>query len=150
MSVERAKRTMACSQVLLAYCFAVLTALTPAGVRAAESQEVTIERGVPVKMRDSVTLRADICRPKAEGKFPVLLTRTTIRTTQSPRWGAPVLPTAADRGRPAGPAACGSARRRARILFAGIYAEHRSYGSNFARPVCQQLCGRHRFYRESG
>ena len=27
-------------------------------------------------MRDGVTLRADICRPKAEGKFPVLLTRT--------------------------------------------------------------------------
>jgi len=27
-------------------------------------------------MRDGVTLRADICRPKAEGKFPLLLTRT--------------------------------------------------------------------------
>jgi putative CocE/NonD family hydrolase len=67
---------MARSQVLLAYCFAVLTVLTPAGVWAAESNEVTIERGVPVKMRDGVTLRADICRPKTEGKFPVLLTRT--------------------------------------------------------------------------
>jgi hypothetical protein len=43
---------------------------------AADSYGVTIERGVPVKMRDGVTLRADICRPKAEGKFPVLLTRT--------------------------------------------------------------------------
>jgi hypothetical protein len=37
---------------------------------------VTVERGVPAKMRDGVTLRADICRPKADGKFPVLLTRT--------------------------------------------------------------------------
>ena len=67
---------MARPQVLLAYCFAALTVLTPAGVRAADSYEVTIERGVPVKMRDGVTLRADICRPKAEGRFPLLLTRT--------------------------------------------------------------------------
>ena len=76
MSAERGKHTRARSQVLLAYCFAALTVLTPAGVRAADSYEVTIERGVPVKMRDGVTLRADICRPKAEGKFPLLLTRT--------------------------------------------------------------------------
>jgi putative CocE/NonD family hydrolase len=27
-------------------------------------------------MRDGVTLRADVCRPKTDGKFPVLLTRT--------------------------------------------------------------------------
>jgi uncharacterized protein len=76
MSAERAKRARARSQVLLAYCFAALTVLTPAGVRAADSYDVTIERGVPIKMRDGVTLRADICRPKAEGKFPLLLTRT--------------------------------------------------------------------------
>src|SRR6266849_8092889 len=76
MSAERGKRARARSQVLLAYCFAALTVLAPAGVRAADSYEVTIERGVPLKMRDGVTLRADICRPKAEGKFPLLLTRT--------------------------------------------------------------------------
>ena len=76
MSAERAKRARARSQVLLAYCFAALTVFTPAGVRAADSYEVTIERGVPIKMRDGATLRADICRPKAEGKFPLLLTRT--------------------------------------------------------------------------
>jgi uncharacterized protein len=38
--------------------------------------EVVMEIGVPTKMRDGVVLRADIYRPKAEGKFPVLLTRT--------------------------------------------------------------------------
>ena len=38
--------------------------------------ELNFERDVPVKMRDGVTLRADICRPTADGKFPVLLTRT--------------------------------------------------------------------------
>jgi len=76
MTAERAKRAMARSQVLLAQCFVALTFLAPAAARAADSYEVTVERGVPVKMRDGVTLRADIYRPKAEGKFPLLLTRT--------------------------------------------------------------------------
>jgi putative CocE/NonD family hydrolase len=45
-------------------------------VSAVESLAVTIEQGVSVKMRDGTVLRADIYRPKAEGKFPVLLQRT--------------------------------------------------------------------------
>jgi len=48
----------------------------PATLSAAERYEVTIERGVQATMRDGVVLRADIYRPKAEGKFPVLLCRT--------------------------------------------------------------------------
>ena len=43
---------------------------------AAEKYEVSVERGVSAKMRDGVVLRADIYRPNAEGKFPVLLERT--------------------------------------------------------------------------
>jgi len=43
---------------------------------AEEHYEVVVERGVPAKMRAGVVLRADIYRPKAKGKFPVLLTRT--------------------------------------------------------------------------
>ncbi len=43
---------------------------------AADQSSVLYERNVPVKMRDGVTLRADIFRPKADGKFPVLLQRT--------------------------------------------------------------------------
>ena len=43
---------------------------------AATPYEVTVERGVEMKTRDGVTLRADIYRPKADGKFPVLLQRT--------------------------------------------------------------------------
>src|SRR5260370_5667020 len=42
----------------------------------AENHEVTVQRNEAAKMRDGVTLRADIYRPKAEGKFPVLLVRT--------------------------------------------------------------------------
>ena len=37
---------------------------------------VKVEHGVAAKMRDSIILRADIYRPDAEGKFPVLLQRT--------------------------------------------------------------------------
>src|SRR2546423_9411114 len=43
---------------------------------AADQYAVTYERNVPVKMRDGVILRADIYRPSADGKFPVLLQRT--------------------------------------------------------------------------
>jgi putative CocE/NonD family hydrolase len=37
---------------------------------------VVVERGVAMKTRDGVTLKADIYRPAGEGKFPVLLQRT--------------------------------------------------------------------------
>jgi hypothetical protein len=45
-------------------------------VSTAFGADVTVERNVNMKTRDGVTLRADIYRPKADGKFPVLLTRT--------------------------------------------------------------------------
>lgn len=38
--------------------------------------EVTVERNVKVTMRDGVSLRADIYRPKQDGRFPTLLQRT--------------------------------------------------------------------------
>src|SRR5947208_290539 len=47
-----------------------------ASAYAADQYAVTYERNVPVKMRDGVILRADIYRPAADGKFPVLLQRT--------------------------------------------------------------------------
>jgi uncharacterized protein len=37
---------------------------------------VVIEYNVPARMRDGAVLMADIYRPQAEGKFPVLLQRT--------------------------------------------------------------------------
>ena len=42
----------------------------------AQPYRVVIQTGVPVKMRDGVTLRADVFRPDDAGKFPVLLERT--------------------------------------------------------------------------
>ena len=37
--------------------------------------EVEIEREVPVPMRDGTVLRADVYRPAADGRFPVLVER---------------------------------------------------------------------------
>jgi uncharacterized protein len=69
MSVSHWRRAAAASVVLLA--------LVPAS-RAAEPGPlpVAIETGVKVRMRDGVTLAADVYRPRAEGRFPVLLERT--------------------------------------------------------------------------
>ena len=42
----------------------------------AVSVDIIIQRGVPMKTRDGVTLRADIYRPNSPDKFPVILMRT--------------------------------------------------------------------------
>ena len=47
-----------------------------------------IEHDVPVKMRDGAILRADIYRPRADGKFPVLLVRTPYDKTNEMPFGA--------------------------------------------------------------
>ena len=54
----------------------LLLGCTLAGLSQAQQLPVTIERDVPAKMRDGVVLRADIYRPRANGKYPVLLQRT--------------------------------------------------------------------------
>ncbi|HEX8151063.1 MAG TPA: CocE/NonD family hydrolase [Pyrinomonadaceae bacterium] len=54
-------------------CPARATAQSPPAVGRFE---VAVENGVRVKMRDGVTLAADLYRPKGEGKFPVLVERT--------------------------------------------------------------------------
>jgi putative CocE/NonD family hydrolase len=41
-----------------------------------EPYDVTIENNMKMKTRDNVNLSADVYRPKADGKFPVLLERT--------------------------------------------------------------------------
>ncbi len=49
---------------------------SPITALAADTYEVVVERGVVAKMRDGVALRADLYRPRADGRFPVLLQRT--------------------------------------------------------------------------
>jgi uncharacterized protein len=56
-------------------CLLLLCAPIPS--RAAEARpQVVVEYGVRARMRDGVSLAADIYRPSASGKFPVLLSRT--------------------------------------------------------------------------
>lgn len=53
----------------------IILLLVSSGLGSEPSPPV-IENDVPVRMRDGVTLRADIYRPQSAGKFPVLLERT--------------------------------------------------------------------------
>jgi putative CocE/NonD family hydrolase len=61
----------------------LLLALFISPLFAAEHYAVKVERDVPAKMRDGITLRADIYRPDADGKFPVLLKRTPYNKSGS-------------------------------------------------------------------
>src|SRR5438477_6805623 len=62
--------------VTIAAAFSFMPSATAQSAAPATEYAVTVETGVRVKMRDGVTLVADIYRPKVQGKFPVLLTRT--------------------------------------------------------------------------
>jgi uncharacterized protein len=59
-----------------ALCVPLFLAVASSTVFATVLPTVTIEHGVAVKMRDGTILRADIYRPNAPGKFPIILTRT--------------------------------------------------------------------------
>jgi len=55
----------------------LIVVLLPCAVAQSQaSPAIVVERGVAMKTRDGVTLRADIYRAAGEGKFPVLLERT--------------------------------------------------------------------------
>jgi uncharacterized protein len=62
------------------FMFAVVVTLwlTVGSGRATDQYEVIIQHDVGSTMRDGVILRADIYRPKADGKFPVLLQRRYV------------------------------------------------------------------------
>ena len=61
----------------VAFCFLfVLSTSTQDPAAALSPHAVRVDAGVRVKMRDGVSLVCDIYRPAAEGRFPVLLTRT--------------------------------------------------------------------------
>ena len=66
---------------VLIFTIAAVSLVAPRASRADETYAVIIQRGVAIRMRDGVTLRADIYRPKADGKFPVVLTRTPYDKT---------------------------------------------------------------------
>src|SRR5271156_2528721 len=76
MPGKRTSRSRARHRVSLLGCLLLLAIYAPRVTKAANTYEVIVQQDVPAKMRDGITLRADIYRPKADGKFPVLLVRT--------------------------------------------------------------------------
>ena len=77
---------------MLCLLFVIATLLPAANLRAqapaaAVSTQIAVQRGVAMTTRDGVTLRADIYRPAAEGKYPVLLTRTPYNKDNTARFG---------------------------------------------------------------
>jgi uncharacterized protein len=66
---------------------AVVTSPLAAQQSPLNPSRIVVERNVPAKMRDGIILRADIYRPNAEGKFPVLLVRTPYDKTQETNFG---------------------------------------------------------------
>jgi putative CocE/NonD family hydrolase len=80
--MTRSSRKTVPSPRLSPLLFAVITILCTlaatieAGPCIAQDFHVTVDSGVRVPMRDGVMLVADIYRPNAPGKFPVLLERT--------------------------------------------------------------------------
>ena len=70
------KTSSALLKALLPVMLLVTLAAAQAPPPATEGLPVTVQTNVRVRMRDGVSLVADIYRPKVEGKLPVLLTRT--------------------------------------------------------------------------
>ncbi len=56
--------------------YLLIVVLIPCLSSASDPFPITVERDVAVKMRDGITLRADIYRPQVNARFPVLLERT--------------------------------------------------------------------------
>src|SRR5258708_36637421 len=54
----------------------LILVVTTGSILAAETHEVQLERNVTAKMRDGITLYAEICRPEAQVTFSFLLERT--------------------------------------------------------------------------
>src|SRR5580658_11323586 len=72
----------------ISVCWLVVSAplLRSQSAPAMASTDIMIERGVPMKTRDGVTLYADIYRPKSAERFAVILMRTPY--DKSVAWAA--------------------------------------------------------------
>lgn len=60
--------------------------------------QILVEQDVPIRMRDGVTLRADIFRPQSPGKYPVVLMRTPYDKQSSLDFSPAVMRNLAKRG----------------------------------------------------
>jgi hypothetical protein len=67
--------------------FLILLSAAAAICPASAGAAIAVEHNIAVKMRDGVILRADIYRPGAEGKYPVILHRTPYNRTLAANFG---------------------------------------------------------------
>jgi uncharacterized protein len=65
-----------CSMMVALCSFLLVAGSAPLLAEASVPGDIIIQRDVPMKTRDGVTLRADIYRPNSPDKFPVILMRT--------------------------------------------------------------------------
>ena len=104
---------------------------------------IVTEENVPATMRDGTTLYADVYRPDAEGRFPVLLLRLPVRQAVHQRLRRPrvLCPEGLRRGHPGH---TGSVHVRGHLhparRRAGRWLRHRGVGGK--APV-EQRQGRH-------
>src|ERR1044072_205104 len=71
--------------ILITLLTSLCLGFTAASVSSQTLYRVKIQPGVSVKMRDGVSLVADIYSPVSDEKFPVLLTRTPYNRTGDAR-----------------------------------------------------------------
>ncbi len=77
---------MKSSAILLPFFLvAFLLPVASAGEPQAHDQTFFIEKDIAVEMRDGVVLRADVWRPGATGRFPVLVYRTPYDKRKAPQ-----------------------------------------------------------------
>ena len=101
---------MLCSSL---FCFIVIFCVSAHA--DANQYAVTYERNVAVKMRDGVILRADIYRPTADGKFPVLLQRTPYNKDNGIEFGLRIHDPPAENDAVVGSVRCALCREHARV-----------------------------------
>jgi len=85
--ISRATRALFAVLLIFLPCFSVCQTAAQTAKAQTATYAVSIQRNVAAKMRDGVTLRADIYRPIAEGTFPVLLERTPYDKTNGTEFG---------------------------------------------------------------
>jgi putative CocE/NonD family hydrolase len=73
---QRSKEAVLFERRILAMLMMCAVVLSAPHCVAQQSYAVIAQNSVPMKTRDGVTLYSDIYRPKAEGRFPVILMRT--------------------------------------------------------------------------
>ena len=64
-------------RILAVVVIVLVAGIKPLAAKTYDVYDVMVETGVIMKTRDGVPLSADIYRPRAEGRFPVILERTS-------------------------------------------------------------------------